>query len=85
MLAEYNLPQPRTDPAWKAAPDLNNLDMEFLDSEDLHNGISLKFWNYIHVTNCNSACEYVDIDGGTVTIELKMIKPWIDPATGYFL
>ena len=85
MLAEYNLPQPRTDPAWVAAPDLNNLDLEFLDSEDLHNGLALKFWNYIHVTNCNSACEYVDVDGGTITLELKMIKPWIDPATGYFL
>ena len=84
-LGEFNVPVSRTDPAWIAAPALNNVTMTFVDSEDLHNGLSYKFWNYIHVTNCNSACEYVDVDGATITIELKMIKPWIDPQTGYFL
>ena len=84
-IGEFNVPPPKTDPRWIPAATLNQTVYHFLDSQLLHDGISLKFWNYIHVTNCNSACEYVDVDGGTITLELKMIKPWIDPATGYFL
>ena len=84
-LGEFNVPPPKTDPVWKSAALLNQTVIHFLDSQLLHDGISLKLWNYIHVTNCNSACEYVDVDGARIILELKMIKPWIDPATGYFL
>jgi hypothetical protein len=82
-LGEFNVPPPRTDPQWIAAAALNNTVLHFADSGDLHSGISLKFWNILHVTPCNSACEYTNT--GTITIQLKLIKPWIDPATGYFL
>ncbi len=80
---EFNVPPPKTDPRWIPAPDLNNISIRYNDSDTLHSGISVKLWSMIHVTSCNSACEYSD--EGTVTIELKCIKPWIDPQTGFFL
>lgn len=82
-LGSFNLPPPKDDTLWIPAPALNNLIMHLVDSEALHGGLDWKFWNMIHVTNCNSACEYTNT--GTIILELKMIKPWIDPATGYFL
>jgi len=80
--AESNTP-PST--GWMTPEELNAYTMHFDDSQNLHNGISWKWWNKIHVTNCNSYCEYEDIDGGTVTISLAPVKPYIDPATGGFL
>jgi hypothetical protein len=82
MFSNSNEPAPRTDPGWIPAASLNNTVFHFVDSQDLHDGLSYKFWNYIHVTNCNSACEYTNT--GTITLQLQLIKPWIDPATGYF-
>lgn len=82
-LVDASLPPARNSGLWIRAESLNLVTYHFLDSDTLHNGLSYKFWNYIHVTNCNSACEYTD--QGTITLELKMIKPWIDPQTGYFL
>ncbi|MEO0115198.1 MAG: hypothetical protein ABIK93_06945 [candidate division WOR-3 bacterium] len=79
---EFMTPPPKNDPLWVRAPDLNNVTIRYPDSDTLHAGISVKIWTMIHVTSCNSACEYSD--EGTVTIELKCIKPWIDPLTGYF-
>lgn len=83
-LSELNNPPPRTSTDWVAAAALNDVVLYVEDSQDLHDGISMKLWNYIHVTNCNSACEYVDPDGAQIHIELQMIKDWIDPETGYF-
>lgn len=82
-LGHFDVPPPKTDPCWIPASELNNLTIRFLDSDTLHNGISLKLWNYIHITFCNSACEYTDPNGATITLTLKCLKPWINPNTGY--
>ncbi len=76
-------PPDKNDPRWICGPDMDTLDLHFGDSDSLHSGHSFKMWCMIHVTSCNSACEYTNT--GTVTLELKCIKPWIDPQTGYFL
>jgi len=81
---EFNIPPPKNDPRWIRASALNNKVIRFSDSNELHSGISFKFWNYIHVTPCNSACEYSDPNGATITLTLKCIKPWINPQTGYY-
>jgi len=81
---EFNVPPPKTNAVWIPADSLNNYVCHLTDSQDLHSGISFKFWNMIHVTNCNSACEYSDPNGATVTLALKCIKPWINPNTGYY-
>jgi hypothetical protein len=75
-------PPPLTSAEWVSAADLNNLTLTAEDSQELHDGIFYKLWNKIHVTSCNSACEYQD--DATVTISLTCIKSWIDPLTGYF-
>jgi len=69
--------------AFIPAEELNGLDCLVPDSERLHEGRSWKLWNYIEVLPCNSACEYQD--DATITIELKGVKIWIDPESGYFI
>lgn len=62
---------------------LNTHDDLVPDSDALHAGLSCKLWIKITVVECNSSCEYEDT--ATVTLKLKNIKMWIDPATGNFL
>jgi hypothetical protein len=78
------VPPLKTDPIWIPAPALNDEDNWFHieDSYDFHYGTFFKFWNYIHVERCNSACEYQDDAWVTLTLECQ--KPWIDRSTGYF-
>ena len=81
---ESNTPPPLNSSEWKSAAELNNTTIRWEDSQLLHDGISIKWWCKIKLTNCNSWCEYEDVDCGTVTITLEGMKPWIDPETGGF-
>lgn len=83
-LGDFDVPPPKNDPVWKSPTELNKTVLHLPDGSELHNGITLKFWNYIHITSCNSACEYSDPNGATITLTLKCIKPWINPNTGYY-
>ncbi len=83
-LGDFNVPPPKNDPVWLRASAFNNTVIRFRDSNELHNGVTIKFWNYIHITSCNSACEYSDPNGAAITLTLKCIKPWINPNTGYY-
>jgi hypothetical protein len=72
------------DPAWTRSWDLND-EAEWdtiFDSQALHNGITWKLWNKIHVSTCNSACEYHD--DAYISLLLLCQKPWIDRETGFF-
>ncbi|EQB64113.1 MAG: hypothetical protein RBG1_1C00001G1692 [candidate division Zixibacteria bacterium RBG-1] len=82
--ATWNLgtPPPPASDEWIPAALMNGKDILIPDSEQLHQGLSAKLWNKICVQQSNSACEYED--DAVVVIELKRIKPWIDPETGYF-
>ena len=80
--AIWGLGTPPPDSLWIPAASLNGLDIFIPDSKDLHYGISHKLWNKICTVPSNSACEYED--DAWVVIELKRIKIWIDPQTGYF-
>jgi hypothetical protein len=68
--------------SWIPAAALNAKDCLVKDSEDLHEGLSVKLWNKIMVDECNSACEYED--DATITLVLQNCKIWIDPETGNF-
>jgi len=77
-------PPPKGDPRWTWCRDLNNAaewDTIF-DSKDLHDGLQFKLWNYIHVENCNSACEYED--DAWISLKLLCQKEWIDTVDGCF-
>lgn len=77
-------PPVKGDPAWVYATDMNDpaeWDTVY-DSFQLHNGIQFKLWNYIHVENCNSACEYDD--DAYISLILLCQKEWVDTTTGYF-
>lgn len=77
-------PLPITDNNWIRSYNMNNTaewDTVF-DSPALHNGITWKLWNRIHVSTCNSACEYND--DAWISLQLLCQKPWIDRETGYF-
>lgn len=79
------VPPLKTNPIWIPAADLN-LDVNWFyidDSPALHEGMQFKFWNYIHVEECNSACEYQN--DAFVTLTLECQKDWIDTGTGFFL
>lgn len=52
------------------------------DSNQLHYGYETKLWSKIFVAECNSASTYKT--SGQVILTLQRIKPWIDPATGFF-
>jgi hypothetical protein len=73
-----------SDPRWVPAVGLNNAAEwdTIYDSATLHQGLQFKLWNYIHVVECNSACEYQD--DAWISLELLCQKPWIDTETGYF-
>jgi hypothetical protein len=74
-----------TDPAWTRSFDLNS-EAEWdtlFDSQALHNGITWKLWNRIHVSTCNSACEYEDV--AWISLQLLGQKPWIDRTTGGYI
>ena len=78
-------PPPKGDAAWVYCRDMNDpaeWDTVY-DSYNLHNGIQFKLWNYIHVVNCNSACEYQD--DAYISLILLCQKEWIDTLTGYFV
>ena len=78
------LPPLKADPLWIAAPDMNLEENWHLieDSYDLHFGWQIKIWNYIHVEECNSACEYENNCFISLTLECQ--KPWIDRSDGFF-
>ncbi len=67
---------------WYQAPLDDELVYTFEDSDALHGGINTKLWNRIKVVECNSVCEYEA--KGTLKLTLGIIKPWIDPETGFF-
>jgi hypothetical protein len=75
---------PKGDPRWISATALNDSLNWFHipDSQVFHEGKFFKFWNYIHVVRCNSACEYQN--DGFVSLTLQCQKPWIDRTDGYF-
>ncbi len=77
-------PYPLTSPNWVRSWDLNQAaEWDTLyDSAALHAGITWKLWNRIHVSNCNSACEYND--DAWISLQLLGQKPWIDRTTGLF-
>jgi hypothetical protein len=78
-------PPPMGDPAWKTPAELNRGDFIVPDSRELHwNGWSKHIWCLIHVSPCNTSCEYVDPNWATINLTLQRIKPWIDPCTGNF-
>ena len=78
-------PPPIGDSAWMTVDQLNEIVYRVYDSYELHyQGWRKKIWCYIHVSPCNTACEYVDPDWATITLTLQRIKPWIDPETGLF-
>ena len=81
-VGDFVTPPPKGDPEWVWCRDLNNDDDLLEDCQDLHEGIQFKLWNYIHVVECNSACEYMD--EATITLKLQCQKDWIDRDTGYF-
>ena len=83
-VGDYAMGPPPKGDAWTWCEDLNNAaewDTIF-DSRQLHDGIIFKLWNYIHVVNCNSACEYHD--DAWISLQLLCQKPWIDRETGFF-
>lgn len=83
--ALWTIPPLKGDPAWVRADSLNfpaEWDTVW-DSAALHSGIQFKLWNYIHVVNCNSACEYQD--HADITLKLLCQKAWIDTLTGDWL
>ncbi len=67
---------------WIPAPNLDGESFLLEDSQDLHCGLSWKLWNKINVENCNSSCEYED--QAVITLTLKNMKIWVDPASGNF-
>jgi len=79
-----NVPPLKDDPLWIPAADMN-LEANWYripDSPDLHFGWFVKIWNYIHVEECNSACEYQN--DAFISLTLECQKPWIDRETGLF-
>lgn len=84
-VGDVGTPPPKGNPWWVRADSLNyeaEWDTIF-DSAALHAGIFFKIWNYIHVVECNSACEYQS--DAFVTVDLLCQKDWIDTETGgYF-
>jgi hypothetical protein len=78
------VPPLKDDPIWVSATALNDSAnwIHIPDSDDFHVGKFFKFWNYIHVVRCNSACEYQNDAWVTLTLECQ--KDWIDRETGYF-
>ena len=78
------VPPLKTDPLWINAVDLNLEDFwwHIPDSPSFHEGMFIKFWNYIHVEVCNSACEYQNDAWITLTLECQ--KDWIDREDGFF-
>ena len=69
---------------WVRSTDMNN-EAEWdtiFDCLALHNGITYKLWNRIHVSTCNSACEYQA--HGYISLKLLCQKPWIERKTGNF-
>lgn len=79
------VPPLKTDPIWIPADLMNDPAYWFYieDSPALHEGVQFKFWNYIHVEPCNSACEYQN--DAYVTLTLECQKDWIDTGTGFFI
>lgn len=61
---------------------LGNFSFTIPDSNQLHYGYETKLWSKIFVAECNSASTYKTT--GQVILTLQRIKPWIDPATGFF-
>ncbi|HUU46530.1 MAG TPA: hypothetical protein VM118_12435 [Acidobacteriota bacterium] len=69
--------------AWVPALMLNE-DDDLLDESDywsdgrnaLHEGLTWKLWNRIHVVECNTACEYEDV--AAIILTLRQQKPWIE-------
>lgn len=82
LFEDVGAPPPKGDPRWVRVDSLNREENfeTYEDSELLHSGITIKWWNYIHVVECNSACEYQG--HGTVTLDLLCQKDWIDVDTG---
>jgi len=66
---------------WTPAPELNYVSLLVPDSQILHNGVTYKLWNRIHVERCNSASTYRD--SGIIILTLKNQKPWIDDEGDY--
>lgn len=80
-----NLGDPAPGPGqWIPAADLNTLPL-LLPENQAHANLSLQLWNRIKVIECDSACEYADQGGATITITAEEQKPWVDTVTGDFL
>lgn len=67
---------------WVRASDLNEWTYTFENSEALHYGYQLKFWQRLDVQPSNSSSEYENV--GTVRLSVTNLKFWIDGKTGKF-
>ncbi|MBE3597916.1 MAG: hypothetical protein IMX02_03645 [Limnochordaceae bacterium] len=67
---------------WVRAADLNETTYTFPNSEDLHQGFQLKFWQRLDVQKSNSSSEYENV--GTVRLAVTNLKFWIDGQTGRY-
>lgn len=87
--------QEAQDNGWVPGPLLND-DDDLLDESEywvdgrnfLHEGLTWKLWNRIHVVECNTACEYEDV--ALITLGLNQQKIWIEqnpeaPNYGFFV
>jgi len=68
-------------PQWYSAAEFNSytLTISFFGT-----GRTRKIWEKIVVENNDPACEYEDPLGATIIFSLSVVKPWIDPLTGYY-
>lgn len=65
--------------AWVTAAALNN-DDDLVEESMTHEPVTFTLYNRIEVGSCDSACEYEDPEGATISVILQEQKPWIwDP------
>jgi hypothetical protein len=70
-----------TPASWMAAPALNGLQFVFPEVQE-HTQLSYAMWNRVRIIECDSACEYKDDAGASITFVLAEQKPWVDGETG---
>jgi len=62
--------------AWVTADALNE-DDDLVEESMSHEPVTFNLYNRIVVGGCDSACEYEDPDGATITVTLEEQKEWL--------
>jgi len=62
--------------AWVTASALN-ADDDRVEESMSHEPVTFNLYNRIVVGGCDSACEYEDLDGATITVTLEEQKEWL--------